>query len=278
MAPLTRMEMPSDIILKGSLENGHSHHDHDANSRIGCSTFTMFPKVQSMTNKRALGQANRYMNANARKQSEQDTGGTQGMKTGMSSADGRDYDLKSLVTEPADEEGKIAESTALTLMNISKGAVPSVPSEQSTEIYLPEFDGKDIDQIGTSNSMEQFRKATSTPGDYCVEPLCEYFTKGFASKSRRDHHVVSHYNRTMICEFCSVDIPLGVRSFPSVDALKDHIMFRHLCERDCATSDCAMCTWRIDLNPESFCYHIEGCVLRWMEERAPWGSFETLNR
>ena len=264
------MEMPSDIILKESLEIGHGHHDQDANPQIGCSAFTMFPRSQSMTNKRALGQASRYMNANARKQSEKDTGRTLGLKSRELSADGRDCDLKNPIIDPIDEDGRMAESTALTLMNIAKGAEPSVPCEQPTETYLPEFEEKDLEQLLTKSPVEPVRKATSTQGNYCVEPLCEYFTKGFASKEHRDCHVVSHYNRVMICEFCSVNIPLGVRSFPSVDALKNHTMFRHLCERDRATSTCKTCSWGINLNPEKFYSHIDGCVLQWMEERALW--------
>ena len=220
-----------------------------------------------MTNKRALGQANRYMNANARKQSEQDTGGTSEMKSKESSAGSHACDSKSPTAEPVDKDGKIAETTALTLLNIAKGAVPSVPCEQPTEIYLPEFEEKDLEQLRTVNSIGPIGKATSTLRYHCVEPLCEFFTKGFTTKARRDCHVLSHYSRTTICEFCSVNIPLGVRSFASVDALKDHIMFRHICERDCATSACTTCNW-IDLDPERLYYHIGGCVLRWMEERA----------
>ena len=129
LAPLTRMEQPSDSIVRGSVDNQGGHHDHDANPQIGCSAFMVFPNVQGKTNKRAFGQANRYMNANARKQSEQDNGGTPAMKSGESSAGGRSFDSKKPMVEPVDEDGKIAESTSLTLLNISKGAVPSVSSE-----------------------------------------------------------------------------------------------------------------------------------------------------
>ena len=267
LAPLTRMEQPRDIIVRGSVDNEGAHHDHDANPQIGCSAFIMFPNVKSKTNKRAFGQANRYMSANARKQSEQDTGGTPGMKSIEASTGGRDYDSKSVATVPVDEDRKIAESTAITLLNISKGAVPSAPSEQPTEIYLPEFEEMDMEQLSTVKPIGRIRKATSTSGYHCVEPLCEYFSKGFTSKARRDCHVLGHYNRATICEFCSVNIPLGLRSFASVHALKDHICFRHICDRDPVASACTTCN-RHDLSPEGFPYHIEDCVLRWMEDRA----------
>ena len=268
LAPLTLLEKPNDIIVEGSVENGGGHHDHDADSRIVCSSFTMFPGFQIMPNKRALGQANRYMNVNARKRSEQDTGGTPGMNSGDSSTDGPDYDMKSLVTEAVDEDGKIAESTALTLMNISKGAVPSFACDQPTEVYLPEFEGIDIEQLDlpTIGSTGPIRKALSTDGYHCVEPLCKYYTKGFTSQARRDCHVVSHYNRTTICGFCSVNIPLGERSFPSVDAFRDHVFFWHFYEQGRAESACTTCD-RNDLDPERFYYHIEDCVLQWMEKR-----------
>lgn len=224
----------------------------------------MFPNIHSKPNKRALGQANRYMNANARKQSEQDTGGTRGVNSGKSLADSRVCDSNSPIAEPVDEDGKMAKCTALALMDISKGAVPSVPCEQPTEIYLPEFEEMELEQLRLINPIGPVRKATSTYEYHCVEPLCEYSSKSFASKARRDCHVLSHYNRVMICDFCSVN---GARSFPSVAALKDHVMFRHVCEGDCATSDCKTCQ-RGNLSPERFYYHIEDCVLRWMEERA----------
>ena len=258
-------------MVNGSIENRDSHHDHDTNLRIGCSAFTMFPMSQSMTSKRALGQANRYISANARKQSIQDTGGTLGMKSGEPSAANPDPDLKTLMTEPVDEDGTIAESAALILMNIAKRA-PSVPCKQPEEVYLPEFEEKDWERLSTINPIEPIRKATSTHGNYCIEPLCEYSTKGFASKQRRDCHVLSHYNRTMICEFCSVTVPLGVRSFASVDALKNHIMFMHFCERDRAPIACMTCDWiGLGFDPEWFYSHIEGCVLRWMEKRTTEG-------
>lgn len=267
LAPLNRMEQPSDSIAKGGVDNEGGHHDLDANSQIGCSAFTMFPNVQGKTNKRAFGQANRYMNANARRQREQDNGGTAVMKSGQSSAGGRKCDSEKPIVEPIDEDGKIAESTALTLLNISNGAVPSVRSEQPTEIYLPEFEGMDLEHLSTVKPIGPIQKATSTYGYHCVEPLCEYFSKGFTSKARRDCHVVSHYNRVTICEFCSVSIPLGERSFVSVHALKEHIWFRHICERGFAASACTTCIQH-NLSPEGFLYHIDDCVLRWMEEKA----------
>lgn len=261
LAPPTRMEKPSDIVVEGSVENEGGHHDYDANSRIGYSAFTMFPNVQTETNKRALGQANRYMNANARKQSEKDTGGTRGMKTRKSSADGRDCDLRSPVTRPIDEDAKIAESTAHTLMDISKGAVPSVPSEQPTEIYLSQFEENDLEHLSTVKPIEPVRKVTSTYGDdYCHEPPCENFTQGFASKARRDSRIPSRHNCTMICEVCP-------RVVEGVGALKDHIMFTHFCEHDSLTIACRTCN-RSGLDPEKFFDHIEGCVFQGKETRA----------
>ena len=273
MAPLTRMEQPSDSIVRGSVDNEGGHHDHDANPLIGCSAFTMFPNVQGKTNKRAIGQANRYMNANTRRQRNQDNGGTPAVKSGQSSAGGGDRDSKNPIVEPVDEDGRMADSTALTLLNIFKGAVPSAPSEQPTEIYLPEFEEMDMEQLSTVKLVGLVRKATSTYGYYCIEPSCEYFSKGFPSKVHRDRHVVSHYDRVMICGFCSVNISLGLRSFASVDALRFHIIFNHTREADSATSACTTCKWN-NWSPEGFCYHIEDCVLRWMEDRATEDSMK----
>ena len=266
LAPLARMEKPSDSIVGGSVENGDSHHHHDATPQTGCSAFMMFPNVQGKTNKRAIGQANRYMNANTRRQREQDNEGTPAVESGQSSAGGGDRDSKDPIAEPVDEDGRMAESTALTLLNISKGAVPSAPSEQPTEIYLPEFEDMDLEHLFMVKPLRPIRKVTSTHGYHCVQLLCEYFSEGFASKARRDYHVVSHYNRVTICEFCSVNTTIQSRSFTSVYALKEHIMLRHIRERDCATSACAICH-RNNLSPEGFYNHIESCVLRWMETR-----------
>ena len=248
--------MPSDIILKESLEIGHGHHDQDANPQIGCSAFTIFPRSQSMTNKRALGQASRYMNANAKKQSEQDTGGTRGMKSGKLSADGQ-----SLINELVDEDGKIAESTALTLMNISKGAVPSVALEQPTEIYLSEAEERDLEQLFTNRPIKPGQEtAFLYDDDYWRKPLGEDFTKGFAFMTWRDSRIPRHYTCKLVCHFC-------YNTFNSVGGFKDHILYTHFWEHNGSTIACKMCN-RTGLDPEKFFDHIDGCVLRWKETRA----------
>ena len=153
------MEKSSDSIVKGNVKNGDSHHDHEVNSRIGCSGFTMFPRFQSTTNKRALGQASLYMNANARKQSEQNIGRTREMKSSVPSKNGPDCGSKSLKIEPVDKDGTISESTALILMDIPKRGLPLVSCKQPKGIYLPEFEKKDSEQLRTIRPKEPVRKA-----------------------------------------------------------------------------------------------------------------------
>lgn len=246
--------MTSDSIVKGSVQNGHSNHDHDAKSRVGCSAFTMFPRFQGMTNKRALGQANRYMNANARKQSEQDTGATPEMKSGTSSAGGRNCDSKSPIAEPVDEDGKLAETTAITLMNISKRAVPSVPCDQPTEVYLSQFEENDLEHLSTVKPIEPVRKVIPTPRDYYfLQPVCEDSTKGFAPKACRDSCIPNRHNCTMTCDFCH-------KIFEGVGALNDHIMFAHSWEPGLEIT-CRTCN-ESGLHPEFFLIHVEYCVLR----------------
>ena len=201
------------------------------------------------------------MNASVRKQSEQDAGGIPRMKSGEWSAGGRDDNPKGPVAEPVDEDGKMAESTALTLKDISKGAVPSVPPEQPTEIYLSQFEENDSEHLSTVKSIEPVRKAVPTPR-YCyfLEPLCEDSTKGLASKARRDSCIPSRHSCTMVCEFCLIN-------FESVGAFKDHIVFTHFWEHDSVTVACRSCN-RSGLDPEKFFDHIEGCVLQRKETRA----------
>ena len=241
LAPLALMEKPSDSIIKGHVKNG------EFNSRIGCSAFTMFPTIQSTINKRALGQASRYMNANARKQSEQDIGRrTRGRKSWVSSASGPDCGSKSLKPEPVDEDGTIADS-------MPKEAVPLVSCEQPKEIYLPELEEEDSERLWTINPKEPVRKGTSSHQEYCLKPLSEYFTKDCTFKTLRDHHVPSlpnNYSCTKICEFCG---------FMNVCCLKDHIMFMHFWGQDGSTSACKMCN-RSGLDPERLFNHIEGCM------------------
>ena len=267
MGPLARTEKPSDSIIGGSVGNGDSYYHYYAYLQTRWLAFTMFPNVQGKTDKRALGQANRYMNANIRRQREQDNRETPAAKSGQSSAAGEDCDPKASIAEPVDENGQMAESTALTLLNISKGAIPSVSSEQPTEICLPEFEGMDMERLSMVKPVGPIRKATPTCGYHCTEQSCEYFSKGFTYKARRDCHVVSHYNRIIICEFCSVNKPLVMRSFESVVALKAHIIRSHIGERDFVPIACTTCN-RHNLTPEGFLYHIDYCVLRWMEDRA----------
>ena len=253
LAPFALMEKPSDSIVKGHVKNGDTHHDHEVNSQIGSSAFTMFPTFQSTTNKRALGQASRYMSAKARKQSEQGIGGRPRGTKSLSSVNGPDCGSESLKIEPVDEDGTIAESTARILMDIPKGGVPLVSCEDPKEIYLPEFEEKDSEQLWTINTKGQVRKGTSSHEEYCLKPLREYFTKDSAFKARRDCHCHSstQYNCTRVCEFCG---------FIGVGCLKNHIMFMHLWGQDGSTSACMMCN-RSGLDPEKLFNHIEGCML-----------------
>ena len=158
LAPLALMEKPSDSTVKGHVKTGDTHHDHDVNSRIGRSAFNMFPTLQSPINKRALGQASRYMNANARKQKEQDIGGKGVMKSQVSSANGPYCGSKSRKTEAVDEAGTIAESTALLSMDIPRRRhLRSLASSLRRSICLNSRK-KIQSNFGPSSKQNQFEK------------------------------------------------------------------------------------------------------------------------
>ena len=217
-------------------------------------------------NKRALGQARRYMNANARKQSEQDIGGTQGIRSQVSSVNSPDCRSKSLESELVDEDRTIAESTSLILMDIQKGAVPLVSCEQPIEFCLPEFEEQASEQPWTIDSTETVRKATSIQQEYCLKLLWQYVTETIAFKARRDRNVTHEYGCTVICGFCLRDTLPALNCFHSVGALKDHIVFMHSweqyeSERYCVTDN------RSGLDGEEFSDHVEGCMLQWMKKR-----------
>ena len=267
LAPLALMEKPSDSTVKGHVKTGDTHHDHDVNSRIGRSAFNMFPTLQSPINKRALGQASRYMNANARKQKEQDIAGKGVMKSQVSSANGPYCGSKSRKTEAVDEAGTVAESTAPLSMDIPKAAAPLVSCEQPKEIYLPEFEEKDSEQLRTFIQTESVRKGTSIQQEYCLKTLRQYFTE-LAFKARRDRNIPHDYGCIMICGFCLSDTLPALNDFRSVSALKDHIMFMHSWEKYESTSACMTCD-RSGFYSENFFHHIESCMLRWMEKRGP---------
>ena len=272
LAPLALMDKPSDSLVKGHFRNRDLHHDHEVNSRVGCSAFTMFPTFQSTINKRALGQASRYMNANARKQSEQDTGeGTRGRKSQVSSANGPDCGSKSRKTEPGGEAGTMAESTALIFMEIPKGGVPMVSCEQPKEIYLPEYEEKDSEGLRTFIPTELVRKGTSIQQEYCLKLLGQYLTE-LASKARRDHRVTHDYSCTMICGFCLSDTLPALNGFQSVGAFKKHIMFMHFWEPCVSTSACMTCNTN-GLDPKQFFHHIGDCKLYCTEKRATEDPF-----
>ncbi|KAK0514954.1 hypothetical protein JMJ35_002333 [Cladonia borealis] len=255
LAPFALMEKPSDSIVKGHVKNGDTHHDHEVNSQIGSSAFTMFPTFQSTTNKRALGQASRYMNANASKRNEKDIGGrTPGTKSRVPSANGPDC------PEPFDEDRTIAESTARMLMDIPKGGVPLVSCEDPKKIYLPEFEEKDSEQPWTINSTEPVRKATSIQQEYCLKLLRQHVTEDIAFKARRDRNVTHDHSCTMICGFCLMDPLPALNCFQSVGALKDHIVFMHFWEQYGSTSDCMTCL-RSGFSPERLFTHVENYFL-----------------
>ena len=259
------MEKPDDPVVKGHVKIGDTHHDHKVNSQIDSSAFTMFPTLQSTTNKRALGQASRYMNANARKQSEQDIGG--GTRKSLSSVKRPDCGSKSLQIEPVDEDGTIAESTARISMDIPKGDVPLVSREQSMDIYLLQFGDTDSEQLWTMNVKGPAGKGTSSHEESRLKPLCEYFTKDSVFKTYRDRLVPHDHSCIIICEFCLRDTLPGLEIFQSVGAFKDHIVFMHLWEEHGSTSDYMTCN-RSGLSPAWYFNHIEGCMLQWMETRA----------
>ena len=119
----------------------------------------------------------------------------------------------------------------------------------------------DLEHLSTVKPIEPVRKLIPTPRNcYFLEPLCEDFTKGLASKARRDNRIQSRHNCTMICEFC-------LKIFEGVRAFKDHIAFMHFWEHDSVTVACRTCN-RSGLNPEKFFDHIEGCAFQRKETRA----------
>ena len=254
MAPLALMQRSGDSILN---KNGEIQHAHEINETMVSSAFTMFtifPTFQSTTNKRALGQASRYMNAKASKRNKQDLGGrTRGTGSQLFSVDSPDYGSKSLQKNPVDEDETIAESTARMLMDIPKESVPLVSCEQDMGIYLPEIEEEDPEQLWTMSFKGPVRKETPSHEGYCLKPLREYFTKDSAFKARRNClcFVSTQYNWTRECECCG---------FRSGGCRKDHMMFMYLLGQDGSANTCEMCN-RSGFDPEKLFNHIEGCIL-----------------
>ena len=200
------MQRSSDSIVN---KNGDIQHAHKVNLAIVSSAFTMFtmfPTFQSTMNKRALGQASRYMNAKASKRNEKGVGGrTRGTRSQVLSVNGPYCGSKSLKMDPVDEDETIADSTARIFMDIPKGSVPLVSCEDPKELYLPVFEKIESEQPGTMNSAEPLRKETSVQQEDCLKLLRQHVTEGIAFKARRDRNVTHDHSCIMICGFCLVD-------------------------------------------------------------------------
>jgi hypothetical protein len=61
----------------------------------------------------------------------------------------------------------------------------------------------------------------------CPLPSCQYHTKGFARKSDRNRHTLTHYKGNMVCGFCTGSDTLAEKSFARLDVFKRHLVSVH---------------------------------------------------
>ncbi|KAJ5620189.1 hypothetical protein N7510_004173 [Penicillium lagena] len=120
----------------------------------------------------------------------------------------------------------------------------------------------------------------------CPIVTCVYHIKGFARKYDRDRHTWTHYKGTMTCGFCAQSWPPMKKSFNRVDVFKRHLTAVHGVEQKPPKSrnyrptaftandtdygrntmgKCSTCSATFSNAPE-FYEHLEGCVLRAVEQ------------
>ncbi|KAI9837739.1 MAG: hypothetical protein M1819_006673 [Sarea resinae] len=161
----------------------------------------------------------------------------------------------------------------------------------------PEHDGLPIQAALSSEG----RDTTSQPWLYesekrdrinnfpekCPVPTCPFHEKGFARKSDKNRHTLTHYKGTMFCGFCHGTGFSKAESFTQVDVFKRHLTSIHGVEQSTLNSPkgslgseqkgsfsvhpldaigkCSICLANFD-NAQDLYEHLDDCIFQSMQQ------------
>lgn len=116
----------------------------------------------------------------------------------------------------------------------------------------------------------------------CPVVSCLHHRKGFAHRSDKDRHTLTHYKGTMVCTFCPGSGSAAEKRFNRADVFKRHLTSMHgalqgpldahkrslpsasakevLESPFGATNKCSMCSFEFS-NAQTFYEHLDNCVL-----------------
>lgn len=122
----------------------------------------------------------------------------------------------------------------------------------------------------------------------CPIPSCEFHVKGFARKYDKNRHTLTHYKGTMVCDFCPGSGSAAEKSFNRADVFKRHLTSVHGVEQTPpnarrkspsggvkrgyvsreTSGTCSTCRV-VFANAQEFYEHLDGCVLRVVQQADP---------
>jgi hypothetical protein len=95
----------------------------------------------------------------------------------------------------------------------------------------------------------------------CPVATCKYFSTGFQDHSQLRQHILTHYEGTIACMFCSSSSSTNKACFRSIEAFTQHMKSFHRPEEFCLVdgNKCSMCTNTFQ-NGLVFAGHIIECL------------------
>jgi hypothetical protein len=125
----------------------------------------------------------------------------------------------------------------------------------------------------------------------CPIQTCNYHIKGFARKSDKNRHTLTHYKGTMVCGFCPGSGSAAEKSFNRADVFKRHLISVHAVEKTPpnsrkktsvntnsgkklsgyapdATGKCSICSAKFS-NTQDFYEHLDNCILHIIQQEEP---------
>ena len=126
---------------------------------------------------------------------------------------------------------------------------------------------KDIDRL-----KEHMLVCHKERPEKCPVVRCEYYRKGFARKCDKDRHVLTHFNKTIICNFCTLHLDGSVPAFNRVDLFKRHLSAIHGVGKGRVSSEleseseissevaqCSICAVPF-VGPQALYDHLQECI------------------
>lgn len=174
-----------------------------------------------------------------------------------------------------------------------EGAIYS--GEDSDKSHDPVDEGRcpQCDLVFTDLRAHAMTHNETERPEKCPIVTCDYHAKGFARRSNRNRHLLTHYKGVIVCHFCPGAGTPKEKSFTRADVFKRHLVTVHVVKQlqpsqldqgptssiktdmdhtGDSTGNCSICNEPFE-DPQDFYRHIDNCVMLKVME----GSSEPVN-